>query len=270
MAGGGSIDGGITIGMGILLGHGGGGAVMGMGGGGPPVMIGPPGQSAPDDPTLTGLTAFMDADVGITLGAGDVVTAWADQSGNANHMEQTVGGWEPNGINTAEIDGRDTIALTGGRFLKWAPALDQAGEFDAWLIFRLDAAHGSCILMGRASGDGLIAMSSGEQLQAGDTSMSVISTVNACTPDNVFYAVRVIRNASNEFHCWVNGVDVTLVTPHVDAGSIDVDDIPSQNQSITGSVAMALLYSGTNLSVGAARVTWRYLEGQFPSIGITP
>jgi hypothetical protein len=67
------------------------------------------GASAPFDPSqIPGLVVHLDAALGITIGTG--VSAWADQTSNANHFTNAVGATQPNyTASDANLNGQPAV-----------------------------------------------------------------------------------------------------------------------------------------------------------------
>lgn len=83
----------------------------------------PSGVFSPID--IAGLTVWLDAGIGITKDGGNLVSNWADQSGNSNDVVQATGSYQPlwtaseqNGEPGVVFDGTDNfmqdVAWTGG------------------------------------------------------------------------------------------------------------------------------------------------------------
>ena len=76
-----------------------------------------PSSRVPDlPPRVAGCKVWARADLGVTAGSGNVVSAWADQSGNRNDLLQATAGrqpvWTPNALNglpTLVFDGSNDV-----------------------------------------------------------------------------------------------------------------------------------------------------------------
>lgn len=94
----------------------------------------------------TNLVFHVKADAGVTMGVGNKVSQWDDQSGNGAHVTQALGGNQPTWVDEAAPTGLPMVDFNGSTdFLKRTVAggyfASSAGE--VWAIVRPDTAPGS-------------------------------------------------------------------------------------------------------------------------------
>src|SRR6266568_1754223 len=93
--------------------------------------------------TLTvkdGLQLWLEADVGVTAGAGGKVTAWQDQSGNGNNASQTTADMSPLLVNDA-INGKPVLRFDGvDDFLEVADSdsVSITGDITTFFLVKFD------------------------------------------------------------------------------------------------------------------------------------
>src|SRR5262249_45082843 len=86
---------------------------------------------------VPGLKLWVKADAGITAAEG-FVSAWADQSGNANHLVQPTSSSQPQ-LVPDEASGRPVLRFDGGDFLSFTSRLTNIRAV-FWVIRRSSAA----------------------------------------------------------------------------------------------------------------------------------
>lgn len=84
---------------------------------------------------ITGLTAWWRADLGITLNGG-TVSAWADQSGNGNHLIQGTGSAQPTYNASGGANNQAFLAFDGGDILARAAAVIGVSTYTYFLVLR--------------------------------------------------------------------------------------------------------------------------------------
>lgn len=91
-----------------------------------------------DIPVTTNLFAHFRADLGITKDGSDLVSGWADQSGNSNDLAQSTATNKPT-WKSANFNGQDSLDFDGTDNFIYKASISQAAPYHCFIAFLQDS-----------------------------------------------------------------------------------------------------------------------------------
>lgn len=87
--------------------------------------------------SIPGCMLWLKADAGITKDAANLVSTWADQSGNNNHATQAVGVNQPFwSVSDTQYSGSNTVIFSGSQYMS-TPAIDLTSGYTVFSVSRV-------------------------------------------------------------------------------------------------------------------------------------